>query len=98
MIWRIKWSKAAKHHLLNISRADAEFIDAAVQRFARTPEGELGRFDTDTNRLGIGDYSVVLGLDPEGDAVEDEYEAGGEDSGGVPTLWVMRLIRRNKHG
>jgi mRNA-degrading endonuclease RelE of RelBE toxin-antitoxin system len=66
MSWDIAWSDAAVESLQRIpSWRDAARVDAAVQRFAATGEGDVARLPTDhatTLRLRVGPYTARLTL------------------------------------
>ena len=62
------WTPAARAALLAMPWRDAARIDAAVQRFASTGEGQLTRVfanDPRALRLRVSPYAVRLLLDPE---------------------------------
>jgi hypothetical protein len=62
------WTPAARAALLAMPWRDAARVDAAVQRFARTGEGQLSRvfaLDPRALRLRVSPYAVRLLLDPE---------------------------------
>jgi hypothetical protein len=64
--WRWEWSDPAIESLRRIHWLDAGRIDEAVQRLARTGEGELYRLPGDdavTARMRIGSYGVRLTRD-----------------------------------
>ena len=64
--WRIEWLALAHRALLEIPWRDAARVDAAVQRFASTGEGDVVRLPTDdalTLRLRVPPYTVRMSLD-----------------------------------
>jgi hypothetical protein len=76
--WQIEWGHGAKATLLFLPRSQAEKVDAAVQRFARTGTGRvewMGSFRRHA-RLRVPPFVIEFELDA---------EAG--------VLWVWRLTR-----
>ncbi|MEP7127143.1 MAG: hypothetical protein ABJE95_39785 [Byssovorax sp.] len=62
------WTPAAQGALLAMPWRDAARVDAAVQRFAATGEGQLSRVfanDPRALRLRVAPYAVRLLLEPE---------------------------------
>lgn len=67
MTWRIEWMPTGIVSLQRIPWRDGERIDAAVQRFAATGEGNVLRVPADHAgllRLRVGQYRVLAALDP----------------------------------
>ncbi|XXY48972.1 hypothetical protein WME91_54095 [Sorangium sp. So ce269] len=67
MSWRIEWSDPATASLRRIHPDEGQRVDAAVQHFARTGEGEFINLPDDhavTVRLRVDPYVVRLTLDP----------------------------------
>ena len=82
MSWRLRWSETAVAGLQRIGWRDATRVDAAIQRLARTGEGELVRLPSDdavTIRLRVGPYAARLTLDP--------FE-------GVACIWAVYKLQR----
>jgi hypothetical protein len=67
-VLEIYWTPAARWALLAMPWRDAARVDAAVQQFAATGEGQLSRVfaaDPRALRLRISPYAARLFLDPE---------------------------------
>ncbi|KYF64548.1 type II toxin-antitoxin system RelE family toxin [Sorangium cellulosum] len=67
MSWQVEWMPQGIVSLQRIPWQDGERIDAAVQRFAATAEGDAYRLpgdDTTTVRLAVGSYRVRATFDP----------------------------------
>jgi mRNA-degrading endonuclease RelE of RelBE toxin-antitoxin system len=62
MILRPHWDPAAERHLKDIGWHPAEFVDAAVIRFAATGRGDV-EHKGDVYRLRIGPYRVWFMID-----------------------------------
>jgi mRNA-degrading endonuclease RelE of RelBE toxin-antitoxin system len=66
--WRVEWEFAERALKECVSHwKDAQAIAAAVDRFAATGKGELRQLPDDlqvTRRLYVGDYRVLMTLDP----------------------------------
>ncbi len=62
MILRARWDLAAERHLKDIGWHPAEFVDAAVIRFATTGRGDIERKGTEY-RLRVGPYRVWFMID-----------------------------------
>ena len=65
MIWRVEWSPRATRDLMHLPHwRDAARVDAAVQRYAATGEGDLRHFGGGEFRLRVADLRVRLSFDP----------------------------------
>jgi hypothetical protein len=67
MTYEIAWSSPATLTLRAMPWRDAERVDASVQRFAATGEGNRFRYETDEPlswRLEVQPYVVRLSVDP----------------------------------
>ncbi|WP_437851790.1 type II toxin-antitoxin system RelE family toxin [Sorangium sp. So ce363] len=67
MSWEVEWMPSGIISLQRIHWRDGERIDAAVQRFATTGEGDVRRVPADhagVMRLRVGRYRVLTTLDP----------------------------------
>ncbi len=67
MSWRVEWLEPAVQSLRQMPWRQAARVDAAVQRFAETGEGQVARLSTDdavTLRLRVSPYVARLTLDP----------------------------------
>lgn len=67
MSWEGEWMPSGIISLQRIHWRDVERIDAAVQRFATTGEGDVRRVPADHTgvmRLRVGRYRVLTTLDP----------------------------------
>lgn len=65
-MWYVQWSEPAERTLRQIPWRDAARVDAAVQHFAETGEGEIVRLRTDdavTLRLRVAPHGVRFTLD-----------------------------------
>ena len=58
MSLRPRWHPAAEQHLKDIGWHPAEFVDAAVQRYAATGRGDVERLVTREYVLRVGPYRV----------------------------------------
>jgi hypothetical protein len=62
--WTIEWSDRAKGDLLNLPHwKDAARVDAAVQRFAATGEGDLRRLPGVGEFLQVGRFRARVSAD-----------------------------------
>ena len=68
MSWRVEWWGRAEQALKEVRHwEDAQAISSGVNKFASTGEGVLQRLSDDlavTRRLCVGDYRVLMTLDP----------------------------------
>jgi len=64
MTWRVEWSPRAIHDLLHLPHwRDAARVDAAIERYAATGEGDLRHFAVAEYRLRVGNIRVRLSFD-----------------------------------
>jgi hypothetical protein len=81
MSWRVEWFEPAIQSLRQIPWRDAARVDAAVQRFAATSEGDVVRLPVDdavTLRIRVRPYAARVTLDP---------------IDGVLHVWIVYRIR-----
>lgn len=65
--WRLQWTEPALRALRSLPWQQGARVDATVQRFAQTGEGDLVRLPTDhavTIRLRATPYFVFMTADP----------------------------------